>query len=265
MPNRKITKRNKDGKITSLKKYSGISEFYSATDHDKKTLYHYIQYPDIDPKEAYHKEKVLTLDRDEALTIRNQKRNFILQERRKIKNGELRLEDAKLRGELTLDEMTKLWQEEYGDITAKSRYDNHITTAILDDSSPEKLGEMKVKNITTAHIKKLQKLLQKKINSRTKKFYSNRTIDEIIFVLRSIFYAGIEEGWCKDNPVIHKKIERIANNTDNEPGRILNKHELKKLWKLDDLVNNHRLYLFTIICYYTGARPDAVIDIQVKN
>lgn len=262
MPLRKITQRNKDGKITALKKYSGIFEFYSTSDHDKKTLYHYIQYPQVDAKLPHIKKAVHTLDRDEALEILIQKRNEVKRERQKIKDGLLSLEDEKLRGTLTLDELAKFYFEKRPDITAKRRYYNHVSSTIIDNSKIP-LGNYKIKSITIANIENLQKVLFEKINPRTKRNYAPRTINEVIFVLRAIINLGIKNKWCSDNPVKDDEIKKKPN--IHEPGRVLTDNELDSLWNNDKLRSNTRLFLFATLCYYTGARPDAVIDIQVKH
>jgi integrase len=148
--------------------------------------------------------------------------------------------------------------------TVKSRYDNHISpTEIEIKNSSFIFGKLKIKNIKATHVQELQKALLEKINPKTKKPYANRTIDEIIFVLRAMFNLAIKKNWCKSNPVIHETIERTTD--DEEVGRKLSESQLEQLWTNDELVNNKRLFLFTNICYYTGARPDAVIHLQVKH
>jgi len=152
------------------------------------------------------------------------------------------------------------------DITAKRRYYNHISPTILDKSNAP-FGKYKLKSITVANIENLQKILSTKINPRRQQVYAASTRNEIIFVLRAIFNLGIKNSWCSKNPINDDDVQTDIKKTlqQHEPGRIFTDDELKKFWNLEELVSKPRLYLFTTLCYYTGGRPDAIIDIQVKH
>lgn len=267
MGTRAITKRDKNGRITKYKKYTGVSEFYSDSDHDKATIAHYIQYPDAYQPNKYIKERVETTDRDEALRILEERRSEVKRERNKIKSGQITLEDAKRRGQLTLNQMAKLY---FGQRTHRTnnkndhgRYNLHVSTAIIDENSSQDFGEYKVEKITTSEIQQLQTSLSQKNNPRTGRAYAPKYINDIIKALSAMFNEGIDQGWCSHNPVKTKKVKKLSENT--EPGRVLTDAELDRLWKLEDLKNTPRLFLYAKLCYFTGARPDAVMDVQVKH
>jgi len=101
------------------------------------------------------------------------------------------------------------------------------------------------------------------------------TIKNIIDFLRVMLNYAERKKYMDNNPFSGDKAQqaemkevrnRITNQAEEvEAGRVLNDTELEKLWNLDALKMNDRLYLFLKACYFTGARPAGVIDIQVKH
>ncbi|MFK5936817.1 MAG: site-specific integrase [Sulfurimonas sp.] len=250
---RTIAKRNrKTGKITN-KKYTGVEEYYRDSDVDKKTVAFYITYREADATRK--KVKTDATNRDEALKILNDKKAEIQKERNAMKNDFSRLHQKKLNDSLTLDDIAKIYHPTKTNPEAKrneAKYRNHISPI---------LGKLKISKITQDDIKKLSNQLSKKKNVRGG-LLNPRTVKDIIENLRVIFNWAIEQGYVSKNPVIVKK---IITTDDNEAGRVLTDEELEKLWNIDELKMNDRLFLFLKTCYYTGARPAGVIDIQVKH
>jgi len=253
------------------KKYSGISEYFKEKDPDKKTIAFYIDYRDIEGKRK--KLKTDAKNKDEALATLRTKNSEVAKVKELIEKGEAKLEQKILNKALTLDELAQIFHAQRTNIQAKTderKYHNHISPI---------LGKLKIAKIDIPQIKKLKDYLDEKGQIRHKiiKTLDNKknktiqekvklsanTVKDIIEYLRVIFNWAIEENYIEKNPVIVKK---IANQTeDSEPGRVLTDDELETLWNLPALAMNDRLYLFLKTCYFTGARPAGVIDIQVKH
>lgn len=254
------------------KKYSGISEYFRDSDIDKKTVAYYIDYRDIDGKRK--KTKTEAKDRDEALAFLRMQNAEVAKVKEQIDKGEAYLEQKVINKTLTLDELAKLFHDQRTNIQAQQnrrKYETHISPT---------LGKKKIARIDTKQIKELKKVLDEKLISRHKVIKNHETsteksivekvhlspttVKDIIEYLRVIFNWAREENYYdKNNPVV---VNKIANQTEeNEPGRVLTDTELEKLWSLDELVVNDRLYLFLKACYFTGARPTGVINIQVKH
>ncbi len=123
------------------------------------------------------------------------------------------------------------------------------------------MGNKKISKITQDDVLQLSNKLSKKKSVRGG-LLNPRTVKDIIENLRVIFNWAIEHNYVYKNPVVVKK---IITTDENEAGRVLTDDELNKLWDIDELKMNDRLYLFLKACYYTGARPAGVISIQVKH
>jgi len=254
------------------KKYTGISEYYRDKDPDKRTIAYYIDYRDIDGKRK--KSKSTALDKDSALAELRGKNAEVAKVKEQIDKGEAYLEQKVINKTLTLDELAEIFHDQRTNVQAQSdkqKYHTHISPT---------LGKKRIARIDTKQIQELKKILDdKKItrnkvikdhNNDTKKSITEKvnlsptTVKDIIEYLRVIFnWARDENYYDKNNPVVVKK---IANQTEeSEPGRVLTDVELEKLWSLDELTINERLFLFLKTCYFTGARPTGVINIQVKH
>jgi len=243
MPFRKINR----------KKYNGINEYFRKSDPDKKTISYYITYRDIDNK--VKREKTSATNKDEALELLNKKKMQLSRDRMEIKKDASKLHQKILNNSLTLDELAAKYHPTKTNPEAKrneAKYYNHISPI---------LGKMKISKITQTDIQELSNTLLVKKNTRGG-LLNPRTVKDIIENLRVIFNWAIEQNYINQNPVIVKK---IITTDDNEAGRVLTDDELDKLWNIDELKMNDRLYLFLKTCYYTGARPAGVIDIQVKH
>ena len=253
------------------KKYRGISEYYRDKDPDKRTISYYIDYRDIDG--APKKEKTDAKDRDEALLILKSRNTEIARVKDQIDRGEALLEQKILNRTLTLDELALMFHAQRNNKNAKEdekKYHNHISPV---------LGTMKIAKIGREQIFMLKEALETKENDRYKvvKNYesgtkesvletyklSPKTVRDIIEYLRVIFNWAIAENFLLKNPVVIKKI--VNQTEDTEPGRVMTDEELETLWNLNELKMNDRLYLFLKTCYFTGARPAGVIEIQVKH
>ena len=235
------------------KKYNGINEYFRKSDYDKKTVSFYITFRDIDNK--VKREKTDAINKDEALELLNKKKIQLSKDRREIQKDSSKLHQKILNDSLTLDEVALKYHPTKTNPEAKrneAKYKNHISPT---------LGKMKISKITQDDVQVLSNELSKKKNIRGG-LLNPRTVKDIIENLRVIFNWAIEQNYINKNPVIVKK---IITTDENEAGRVLSDDELERLWNIDDLQMNDRLFLFLKTCYFTGARPAGVIEIQVKH
>lgn len=235
------------------KKYSGIYEYFKNSDNDKTTIAYYISYRDIDNK--IKKIKCNATSKDEALKILNDKRAELTKDRNEIKKDATLLNRKIMNNNLTLEDVAKLYFP-----TKIAASIDMITSDYYRQINPI-LGKMKISKIKTEDVKNLSDTLKEK-KSRLGTLFNPRTVKKTITSLRALFNWAIKQGYVEKNPVIVKEIIKVDR---NEPGRVLSDEELKKLWNLDEFIVKPRLFLFLKACYHTGARPSAVMDIQVKH
>jgi len=235
------------------KKYSGIYEYFKDSDKDKKIIAYYISYRDIDNK--VKKLKCDATTKEDALKILNDKRNELSKTRLEIQKDASLLNQKIMNNNLTLENVAKLY---FPTKTAKST--DMIKSAYSRLINPT-LGKIRITKIKTEDVKNLSETL-KTTPSRQGTPLNPRTIKKVISYLRALFNWAIKEGYVDKNPVVVKDIIKVDR---NEAGRVLSNEELEKLWNLDEFIVKPRLLLFLKACYHTGARPSAVMDIQVKH
>ena len=235
------------------KKYSGIYEYFKNSDNDKTTIAYYISYRDIDNK--IKKVKCNATSKDDALKILNDKRAELTKDRNEIKKDATLLNRKIMNNNLTLEDVAKLYFP-----TKIAASIDMITSDYYRQINPI-LGKMKISKIKTEDVKNLSDTLKEK-KSRLGTLFNPRTVKKTITSLRALFNWAIKQGYVEKNPVIVKEIIKVDR---NEPGRVLSDEELFKLWNLDEFIIKPRLFLFLKACYHTGARPSAVMDIQVKH
>jgi len=244
------------------KKYNSIYEYYKNADPDKRTVAYYIMYRDIDntPK----KVKCEALNRDDALKILNDKKAEVAKEKAEIEKDDSLLARKLMNNNLTLEDVAKIY---FPTKTAKTT--KMIESTFYRHVNP-KLGKIKISKIKTSDIKKLSEELKKTPALRGAQQKAKldatplnpRTVKKIISNLRALFNWAIKEGYIDKNPAV---VGEIIKTDKNEAGRVLSDEELEKLWSLDELQVKPRLLLFLKACYHTGARPSAVMTIQVKH
>lgn len=235
------------------KKYSGIYEYFKDSDRDKRTIAYYISYRDIDNK--IKKVKCNANTKEDALKILNAKRSELTKDRSEIQKDASLLNRKLMNNNLLLEDVAKLY---FPTKTAKSV--DMIESAYNRLINPH-IGKMKISRIKTEDIKNLSNLL-KETPSRQGTPLNPRTIKKVIGYLRALFNWAIKQDYIDKNPVVISEIIKVDR---NEAGRVLSDEELEKLWNLDEFITKPRLLLFLKTCYHTGARPSAVMDIQVKH
>jgi len=244
------------------KKYSGIYEYFKDSDIDKRTVAYYISYRDLDDK--VKKVKCNATTKEDALEILNKKRVELAKDRIEIQKDKTLLNRKIMNNNLSLEDIAKIY---FPTKTAKTT--KMIESAFNRHVKP-KLGHMKISRIKTDDIKKLSEELKKTpaLRGVQKKAKPDadplnpRTVKKIISNLRAMFNWAIKEGYVDKNPVV---VADIIKTDKNEAGRVLSDAELEKLWSLDEFQTKPRLLLFLKACYHTGARPAAVMTIQVKH
>ena len=244
------------------KKYSGIYEYFKDSDIDKRTVAYYISYRDLDDK--VKKVKCNATTKEDALEILNKKRVELAKDRIEIQKDKTLLNRKIMNNNLSLEDIAKIY---FPTKTAKTT--KMIESAFNRHVKP-KLGYMKISKIKTDDIKKLSEELKKTpalrgVQKKAKPDADSlnpRTVKKIISNLRAMFNWAIKEGYIDKNPVV---VADIIKTDKNEAGRVLSDAELEKLWNLDEFQTKPRLLLFLKTCYHTGARPAAVMTIQVKH
>ncbi len=247
---------------TGTKKHTGIYEYFKDSDKDKKTIAYYISYRDLDNKTK--KVKCNANSKNEALEILNAKKAELAKDKADIAKDASLLHQKIMHKNLTLEDVAKLYFPTKTAKTVKameSGYYQHINPT---------LGTKKIFKIKTDDIKKLSEELKKKpakrgAQSRAKENanpLNPRTVKKQIANLRALYNWAIQEGYIDKNPVI---VRDIIKTDKNEAGRVLSDTELEKLWLLEEFILKPRLLVFLKACYHTGARPSAVMTIQVKH
>lgn len=238
-----------------VKKYNGITEYYNPKSNDKETRALYISYRN-EYGEAV-KKKLGTLDKNEALNQLNAIKSDITKVKRRLTSTEMALRKASIQQRLTLYQVSKLYFEQR---TAKWNLDdkNRFNKRVLPILGDKLAAKIDIEDI---------KVLQEKLISMK---YAPKTINETINSLRALYNVAVKKKWVDYNPIDIDEIKRLEENT--EPGRILTDSELDRMFYVFkhgdedlDIAPRDKLYFFAKLLYYTGARPDAIMDIQVQH
>jgi len=265
-------------KVSGGKKYNGVYEYRKGKGIDSIVTGYYIQYKD--ESNTTRTRKVDAKDKDEALYMLQAVKADTREKRKQIESGEIEINRRKLDGTLTLDDFAKEFHPRRENRDAKAElamYKNHI--------KPQ-LEKMRLRRLKEDDVIKFRKHLQSKtvetpvvINGKSKiekRHLKARTVKKILDYLRVLLNEAKREGYIVDHPIDFTKHGKEAKKRiygknmeteldDTESGRVLTDDELETLWSLDELRLNDRLHLFLKACYYTGARPGGVIEIQVKH
>ncbi len=245
------------------KKYSGIYEFYRSNDIDKVTIGYYFSYRDAESKPKKPKLKAAT--KEEALTEVNEIRAEVRREKILLQKDSQKFEQKKRNKELTLNDVAKLFFEQR-EVKSNSR-DKSVYKIRIENT----LGSKLINEIAKDDLENLQKKLAKE-----KEALANKTINATIdFVINILNYAH-REGFI-DSVVANrlpKDTERFIKKLDlpSKRGRAFTKKELDKLFEVlkfgdaeEALGPNEQLYLLCKLLYFSGARPEAILDLQVKQ
>jgi len=233
------------------KKYSGV--YYNKLANNDRS--YYIVYNIIDNKKSTpdkivykkHWEKIGTKSGGITEAYCNTKRNEALN---KIRLGEEppQITKKKKRVIVTFDTIAKVYFEDRALYNRNNdreikRYEKHIKDVF---------GDSDINSITADDIKKFQKDKAKK--------YAPKTVNTFIGLISVIYNTAIDKGLYKgQNPT--KQVKRLS--VDNQRERFLTTDEVKEL--LDTVKDKPLLHLFCLIALSTGARLEAILDIQKKD
>lgn len=237
------------------KSLSGIYGYYNNKDKETIIAY-YINYRDINGNPIKRKTDANTPQ--EAKLILDSVKQDISIKKSIFSREEINSKRSISVERITVDEIAELF---FADRNTKNNtrdeqaYYNRVSNI---------LGKRKVISVNDNDMKKLFLFL------KSKKNYSPKTINETYNLLRSIFNKGIKKKWCSNNPILELEIDRME--VVHEPGRIFSNDDLDILFKtlkngnIDlDIMPNSTLYLFMKCLYYTGARPQAVLEIKYQD
>ncbi len=158
------------------------------------------------------------------------------------------LKSTHLHEKVTFDSMAELYFEskELHNMTNKQSRGKYASQL-----SPY-IGHKNLHGITKKDIIKIQIAM-----SETK---APKTVNQYVQFIRAVYYYAIEEEiYIGINPA--KGIKEIK--VDNRRERFLTQKEIKQL--LSRVVNDHQLYLFTLIALTTGARSGSVLNVRKKD
>ncbi len=237
------------------KKYNGIHEYYNPKSVNKETKALYVAYRDEFGKPT--KKKLDTLDRDEALEQLNILKANITKGRKRIQKEESDGKRAFVLKRLTLKQVTDMYFEQ-----RRSKYNTEDKQRFEKRVIPF-LGDKLANRITTENVQELQDKL-------VELDYAPKTVNETINSLRALYNVAVRKKWVDQNPVDRHEIRKLEEN--HEPGVVLNDKQLEVMFDAfknglpeHGLMPNETLYFFAKLLYYTGARPAAVMSLQLQH
>ncbi|GIT99725.1 hypothetical protein TSL6_02320 [Sulfurovum sp. TSL6] len=237
------------------KKYNGITEYYNPKSTDRETRALYISYRD-EYGEAV-KKKLHTLDKDDALIELNNIKANVKKLKRRLESDQRELQRSKNMKKLTLIQLANLYYEQRQtkeNLKDKNKFSKRVIP-ILGTKVASKINHDDIQ------------LLQNKLIAMK---YAPKTVNDTIDKLRALYNVAIRKKWVDYNPVDRYIIPKLAE--EHEPGIILSDEQLKIMFDAfhDGLPESGispqpRLYFFAKLLYHTGARPSAIIDVQVQH
>lgn len=245
------------------KKYSGIYEFYKSNDIDKATIGYYFSYRDAEGKPKKPKLKAIT--KEEALAEANEIRAEVRREKILLEKDSQKFEQKKRNKVLTLNDVAELFFDQR-EVKSNSR-DKSVYKLRIDNT----LGSKFINEIKKDDLEKLQKKLAKEKEALANKTI-NATIDFVINILNYAYREGFVDSVVANR--LPRDSERFIKKLDlpSKRGRAFTEKELDKLFEVlkygdveEALGTNEQLYLLCKLLYFSGARPEAILDLQVKH
>jgi integrase len=245
------------------KKYSGIYEYFKAKDNDKVTIAYYFQYRDAEgnPK----KPKLKAMSKDEALVEANAIKEEVRRQKKLLQQDAQKFQNQKKSKKFTLNDVSKLFFE--GREVKSNTRDKSVYKLRIENT----LGNKLINEISKEDLEKLQKNLANKKDPLANKTI-NATVDFVINILNyayrnSYIDSVVANRLPKDKDRFIKKLD-----LPSKRGRAFTEKELNKLFDVllhgdfeEELASNEQLYLLCKLLYFSGARPEAVLDLQVYN
>ncbi len=254
MPLRKIT--------IQPKKHKGIYEFYKVSDPHKQTLGYYFSYRDEfgTPK----KPKLKATTKEDALAEANKIKAEVVKRKKIFSKDSSKIEKAKRNKTLTFNTIA----EEFFDgrkVRSNSR-DQSVCTLRLKNTIGTKLAN----KITKDDLEQLQDNLHQEDTLANKTI--NATVDLAINILNyahrnNYIDSVVANRLPKDEVRYIKKLD-----LPSKTGRAFEDNELALLFDVlqngsieHELAPNAQLYLLCKLLYFSGARPEAILELQLNQ
>ena len=238
MPLRPIAKRNKDGKLTSNKKYAGVLERYRAS--DGQTTGYYLSYRDADSKSCKH--AIEAKDKDDALLQLNQIKA-------QVKRDKARNESKK--GKYYIYNVSELSLLFFESKKANANYRKELQR--FHNHIEESVGHIKTSKLVPQDVEDLQAVLKEKD-------LAPKTINLATDLLRSIMRYGLGNNLIGRDCYTLDLYNKLQ--VDNLVDRTFKPDEMRKLIQG---IQQPRLKLFIAMAYYTAQRPESLLRLQVKD
>jgi len=237
------------------KKYNGITEYYNPKSTDRETRALYISYRDEYSQAV--KKKLQTLDKNEALIELNHIKANVTKLKHRLKSDDREIQRSQNMKRLTLLQLSDLYYEQR-QTKENNKNKNNFANRVIPI-----LGNKLASKISHDDIQRLQ-------NKLIAMDYAPKTINDTIDGLRALYNVAIRKKWVDHNPVDRFVLPKVEE--QHEPGVILSDNQLKIMFDAFyhgfpdlDISPQPKLYFFAKLLYHTGARPDAIIDIQVQH
>ena len=222
------------------KKYNGVSRYLNK---DGETTALYLTYRDIDQK--VRKVKADSLLPDDARAQLDTIKAQIVKQKKALGSDKKKLERAASTKRIIVDSAYIIYYNERRTVQRDKDYrnfKNRISPAI---------GNMQLSKVNKKDLLLLQDDLKTK--------YAPKTINDTMDSLKAFFNVAIKKGWLSSNPVTEVAKVKV----DKENGRVLTDEERDRMFTL--LKEYPTLELFIKLLYYSGARPTAILNLQVKD
>lgn len=224
------------------KKFSGVYEYYRATDHDKATVCYYINVRDEEGNPKKIKTNAATPEEAVAVLA-----YYKVKRTKKTITNENKLTYAEL-SERFFNQRTTANNDK-----DKNRYTLHIKS---------KLGKILVSKISRKDIQKLQThLVQKEVPASNKEgadltHLAPKTINNITDLATRIL------NWAYYEEILQIPIPKIKKlSVDNERQRVFTPDEMTKIFASTE--GDTRI--FVQLMYYTAQRPESILRLKKKH
>ena len=207
----------------------GVYGYYSGKPKKLKTLY--ISYKDEFGKAK--KERVDTLDAEIASALCAARKVEITAKKKKVTETDMALRT----GNATLDQIAETFFSSRATANNKKdqqRYENHIKPVF---------GKKVPAKVTESAVKKWRDSIE----------LASKTKNDIVSILKML----LPEGHAV------KDLEKLSIDKNAQKGRVMKESELEQFFYA--VKDNAQLNLFSRLCYYTGARPQAILELTPNN
>ncbi len=191
----------------------------------------YISYKDADNRAV--KKKIDTLIVNEAKVLLAEIKAAVKREKLKAKDADI----DRRTGRQTVEQSADIFFKNRNTSNNKKdhqRYKLHISPTF---------GEKQISSLTVNSVKEWRSTLG----------IGNKTINDVVALLKMLL--------PKDHDV--QEVEKLTVDANKQKGRVLKDEELQTLF--DAVADTPQLNLFLRLCYYSGARPIAILELTPNH